>query len=74
MEIIREIKKRTPIAFKKIVRKVVLSSYAGRNLTVMDGDTFIVSYPKSGNTWIRFLIAHLVYKNEENNFANIEKK
>ena len=74
MEIIREIKKRTPIALKKIVRKVVLSSYAGRNLTVMDGDTFIVSYPKSGNTWIRFLIAHLVYKNEEINFANIEKK
>lgn len=74
MDIIREIKKKTPIAFKKIVRKFVLSNEAGRNLTVMDDDVFIVSYPKSGNTWTRFLIANLVYKNEKITFANIENK
>lgn len=34
---------------------------AGNNLTVFPDDTFIVSYPKSGNTWTRFLIGNLVY-------------
>ena len=33
---------------------------AGRNLRCRPDDTFIVSYPKSGNTWLRFLIANLL--------------
>ena len=33
---------------------------AGPNLAVYPDDTFIVSYPKSGNTWTRFLIANLL--------------
>ena len=28
-------------------------------------DTFIVSYPKSGNTWVRFLVANLLKKHSE---------
>ncbi len=32
----------------------------GRTLTVFDDDIFIVSYPRSGNTWVRFLIANLL--------------
>jgi hypothetical protein len=32
----------------------------GQNLVVHPDDTFIVSYPKSGNTWTRFLIANLL--------------
>jgi len=32
----------------------------GRNVEVFADDVFIVSYPKSGNSWVRFLIAHLV--------------
>ncbi|MGK7952768.1 MAG: sulfotransferase domain-containing protein [Xenococcaceae cyanobacterium] len=34
-------------------------------------DTFIVSYPKSGNTWLRFIIANLLKSKDENiNFHN----
>jgi len=36
---------------------------AGRNLAVFPDDTFLVSYPKSGNTWTRFLIGNLIYEN-----------
>lgn len=43
----------------------------GRDLEVRPDDTFIVSYPKSGNTWTRFLIANLVYPETQANFANI---
>ncbi len=45
----------------------------GRNLTVFPDDVFIVSYPKSGNTWTRFLIANLVHPEERANFANINR-
>lgn len=32
----------------------------GMSLKVRSDDTFLVSYPKSGNTWTRFLIANLL--------------
>lgn len=35
-------------------------------------DTFLVSYPKSGNTWTRFLVANLIHQHEPVTFANIE--
>ena len=43
----------------------------GRNLKVFPDDIFLVSYPKSGNTWTRFLIANLVYPEKSPDFANI---
>src|SRR6266851_5165037 len=45
----------------------------GRNLAVFPDDTFLVSYPKSGNTWTRFLIAHLVYPEKHPDFSNINE-
>jgi len=45
----------------------------GRNMAVFPDDVFVVSYPKSGNTWTRFLIANLVHPNERANFANINR-
>jgi hypothetical protein len=33
----------------------------GRSLKVHPDDTFLVSYPRSGNTWIRFLVANFVH-------------
>jgi len=43
----------------------------GRNLRVYTDDIFLVSYPKSGNTWTRFLIANLVYPEKNPDFSNI---
>jgi hypothetical protein len=43
----------------------------GRNLQVLPDDVFLVSYPKSGNTWTRFLIANLVYPEKIPDFSNI---
>jgi hypothetical protein len=39
---------------------------------VYPDDTFIVSYPRSGNTWTRFLIANLLHPEEQATFSNIE--
>jgi sulfotransferase family protein len=33
-------------------------SVAARSLTVLPSDVFLVSYPRSGNTWLRFLVAN----------------
>jgi hypothetical protein len=44
----------------------------GRNLTIYDDDVFISSYPKSGNTWTRFLIANLIHPQEPASFINID--
>lgn len=41
---------------------------------VFADDTFIVSFPKSGNTWVRFLIAAILDPNEEISFRNIEQR
>lgn len=43
----------------------------GRNLTVFPDDAFLVSYPKSGNTWARFLIANLLRPQEKVGFSSI---
>jgi hypothetical protein len=45
----------------------------GRNLDVFADDTFLASYPKSGNTWTRFLIANLVYPERRPDFTNINE-
>jgi hypothetical protein len=45
----------------------------GRSLRVFPDDVFIVSYPKSGNTWTRFLIANLIYPDKHPDFTNINE-
>lgn len=45
--------------------------HPARNLAVLPDDVFILSYPKSGNTWTRFLIANLAYPEKNPDFSNI---
>jgi hypothetical protein len=46
---------------------------AGRSLRTYPDDTFIVSYPKSGNTWTRFLVASLIHCEEPMTFLKADK-
>jgi hypothetical protein len=46
----------------------------GRGAAIYDDDVLIVSYPKSGNTWTRFLIGNLISQDEPLTFANVERK
>lgn len=58
----------------KVVLKYLLGrDQALRNFAVFADDTMVVSYPRSGNTWTRFLVANLMHPEEEVSFANIEK-
>ncbi len=45
----------------------------GRTLKVLADDVFILSYPRSGNTWVRFLLASLISGHVDVSFLNIEK-
>lgn len=40
---------------------------------VLESDTFIVSYPKSGNTWMRFIVAYLHSGREKITFREIDQ-
>ncbi|MFM2136744.1 MAG: hypothetical protein RL021_2144 [Bacteroidota bacterium] len=59
--------------FSKISRLVFQPNSKERPpFTVRESDVFIVSYPKSGNTWVRFIIANLLSQDQVINFRNIE--
>ena len=65
LEIMRKIKRAADI---------LLDTKRGRSITVFPEDVFVVSYPKSGNTWLRFLIGNLLSPDEPLTFSNIELK
>ncbi len=47
---------------------------ASRGVTAFPDDVFLVSYPRSGNTWTRFLLGNLLYPDDPVSFSNIESR
>lgn len=39
----------------------------------MENITWLVSYPRSGNTWLRFLLANLLYSDEDVNHISVDR-
>jgi hypothetical protein len=56
------------------VNYVLGRSRGGRSFPVFDDDVFLVSYPRSGNTWLRFLVANLLAPDGSMTFANLESR
>ena len=58
-------------AYARVVTK---RQPAARDLTVYPDDTFLVSFPRSGNTWTRFLVCNLINPDDPVNFAELESR
>lgn len=58
----------------RLAADILMDRKRGRSLSVFPDDRFIVSYPKSGNTWMRFLIGNLLFQDEIITFSNIEQR
>ena len=46
---------------------------AGPDLPLFPDDVFLIAYPKSGNTWTRFLLGNLLFSDGKVDFLNIPK-
>ena len=58
----------------QIGRVITGRQSAARGLTVYPDDAYIVSYPRSGNNWLRFLIGNLIDPENPVTFANLEER
>jgi hypothetical protein len=63
--------KKSLAAYARVVTK---RQAAARGLTVYPDDTFLVSFPRSGNTWVRFLVCNLINPNDAVDFAHLESR
>lgn len=62
------------LARLKVGAKAVLGrTPAGRGLTVLPNDVFLVSYFRSGSTWSRFLFGNLIHEKEAVTFTNMSR-
>jgi len=59
------------VAYARVITK---RQAAARGLTVFPDDTFLVSFPRSGNTWTRFLVCNLIDPEHPVNFAELESR
>lgn len=57
----------------RTARRLLGEDLAGRNFKVFPDDSLIVSYPRSGSTWLRFLIGNLIQRDRAVSFHEIER-
>lgn len=60
--------------FATSLRLLTGKEAAGRRTTFFPDDVYLTSYPRSGNTWTRFLVGSLLNLNDPATFANIESR
>jgi hypothetical protein len=53
------------------MRRALGTAPPGRSLQILPDDVFLVSFPKSGNTWTRFLLGNLMSPDRPATFSNI---
>lgn len=58
--------------FSAVLSAVSGNRPAGRELEVFPEDRFVVSYLRSGSTWLRFLLANLLHPGEPVSFVNLK--
>ena len=46
---------------------------AAKTIDIFDDDIFLVSYPRSGNTWLRFVLASIIHNVPNIDFELVEK-
>ena len=57
----------------ELLRRIVTGGNPpGRLVSVRSADSFIVSYPRSGNTWVRFLVYRMLAPQEESSFRSLQ--
>jgi len=74
MESFRETVRRVLGALATTGRVLTGRQIASRGVTVFPDDVFLVSYPRSGNTWTRFLVGNLLWQKDPVTFANLESR
>jgi Sulfotransferase domain len=56
-----------------VAKYILAKDIAGSNLVVFPDDMFLVSHPRSGNTWLRFLVANLVHPESPVTYNSMEQ-
>jgi len=69
---IRRLRTRIRDYFVEVAAVALRKATAEHKVQVFDDDIFLVSYPRSGNTWTRFLIGNVMSPDEPVTFANLE--